>query len=215
MTATAQKVGWRLVGTEVGTCNCDWACPCQFNDVKPTHDFCEAFSTFVITEGHFGETDLSGIRFSEVLKWPGPVHLGDGTRLVVLDEASTSAQREAVIALTSGTQGHPFFEIFASVTPNVLDPLVASISADFDSEARTARVSIAGLAENTVGPIVGFSGQPSRVRLDLPNGFEFKTAEIANSLSWYVHGPEPLIMDHERTYTHICPVDWSSDGTTR
>lgn len=216
MTALADtKVEWRLVGSEIGTCNCDWACPCQFNDVKPTHDLCEAFSTFVIREGHFGDTDLSGITFAVMFHWPGPVHLGNGSRMLVVDPSTSPAQREALIALTSGAQGHPYFEIFAMLTPNVIEPMTAAISAEFDAEERTAHVVIDGLAENTVGPIVGFSDQPSRVRLDLPNGFEFKTAEIASSSGWHVDGPEPFTMRHERTYTHICPVDWSSDGTTR
>ena len=214
MTGTATALKWRLVGEEVGTCNCDWACPCQFNDVLPTHGYCEAISTFVISDGHYLDTDLSGVTFAWIFHWPGPVHEGNGTRMLVLDAATDPAQREALTALTNGTEGHPFFEVFTSVAPNVIPPVVAPIEVTVDREARTARVSIPELAENTVQPIQGAVGDPLRVRLDLPNGFEFKQGEIANAVSWHVDGPSPLTMKHERTYTHICPIDWRSDGTT-
>jgi hypothetical protein len=214
--AIAPGVEWRLVGDEIGTCNCDWACPCQFGDVRPTREFCEAISTFVIREGHYGDTDLGGVRFAWAFHWPGAVHEGNGHRMLVMDASTTQPQRDALVALTNGTEGHPFFEIFTSVAPNVEEPVIAPINVAFDSEARTAKVSIDGLAENTVEPIIGAgSGQEVRVRLDLPNGFEFKRAEIANSVGWHVDGPGPLAMRNERTYTHICPIDWTSDGTTR
>jgi len=84
-----------------------------------------------------------------------------------------------------------------------------------DSDERTAHVLIEGLAENTVGPIPSVVGGSKRIRLDMPDGFEFKIGEIANSTSWHVNGPGPLALENEGTYTHICPIDWSSDGSTR
>jgi hypothetical protein len=184
--------------------------------VRPTRGFCDAISTFVIREGHYGDTNLDGVRFAWAFHWPGPIHEGKGHRMLVLDSTTTQPQRDALVALTNGTEGHPFFEIFASVTPNVAEPVVAPISVRFDREARTAKVSIEGLAGNTVEQIIGAgSGKEVRVRLDLPNGFEFKQAEIANSVAWHVDGPGPLAMRNERTYAYICPIDWSSDGTTR
>jgi hypothetical protein len=183
--------------------------------VQPTHGFCEALVTFEISEGHFGETSLNGVRFAWVLHWPGPVHEGNGTRMLVLDQRTTSEQRAALTALTNGTQGHPFFEIFTSVTPNVVDAVVAPIHLEFDAEARTAKVRIEGLAENDVEPINASTESPLRIRLDLPDGFEFKIAEIANAVRWRVFGRPPLSMQHERTYTHLCKIDWDSDGATR
>jgi hypothetical protein len=31
---------WRISGDAVGSCNCAWGCPCQFN-AEPTHGRCE------------------------------------------------------------------------------------------------------------------------------------------------------------------------------
>ncbi|WP_129669126.1 DUF1326 domain-containing protein [Phytoactinopolyspora endophytica] len=213
--ATLTKTQWHIVGESVGSCSCNGACPCQFGGV-PTNENCEAVEAWRIDEGNFGETDMAGVVFAEALYWPGPIHEGGGTRLVVLDEASTPEQRNAVLQITSGAQGHPFFEIFASVTPNVPDPMVASIHVEIDRDARRAAINIPGIASTTVEPIRNVAtGEEHRARIDLPDGFEFKLAEIAQSASWDVTADGPLSLHNENTYTHLYAFDWSSDGTTR
>jgi len=213
--ATISKTDWHLVGDQVTSCNCAWACGCQFNG-PPTSGQCEALVAFRIREGHFGDTDLDGVLFAEAFWWPGLVHEGNGTRLLILDEKSTPAQREAITAISSGTQGHPYFEIFASVAPNGPDPVVAPIEVESDREARRASINIPGVGESRIEPIRNpVTGIEHRVRIDLPNGFEYKQAEIANSLLWQVTAADPLALHNENSYAQLVAFDWSSDGTTR
>ncbi len=54
-------VNWEIKARSLGTCNCDWGCPCQFNAL-PTHGNCEAAVGFQIDEGHFGDVKLDGLR---------------------------------------------------------------------------------------------------------------------------------------------------------
>ena len=54
------------------------------------------------------------------------------------------------------------------------------------------------------------TGIPHRVRIDLPNGFEYKQAEIANSVSWTVASGDPLAFSHENTYAQLYEFDWSN-----
>src|SRR5207244_9444846 len=54
---------WRMVGDEVGNCNCDWGCPCQF-DALPTHGNCMAMIAYEINQGSFGDTRLDGARLA-------------------------------------------------------------------------------------------------------------------------------------------------------
>jgi hypothetical protein len=212
---TATRTEWRIAGDEVASCNCAWACGCQFNG-PPTYGHCEALVAFLIRTGHFGDLNLDGVRFAEAFYFPGAVHEGNGTRLVILDEASTEEQRSAVLELTSGTQGHPVFEIFASVSPNVLEPVVASIEVESDREARRARIAIPGIGGSRIEPIRNpVTGEEHRVRIDLPDGFEYKQAEIANSVLWELTAGEPLALHNENSYGQHCAFDWSSDGTTR
>ena len=67
------KTPWRISGDEVGSCNCAWGCPCQFNAL-PTHGRCEGLAGIHIREGYFGSTRLDGVRFAQPLWWPGAIH---------------------------------------------------------------------------------------------------------------------------------------------
>jgi len=102
------------------------------------------------------------------------------------------------------------------MTPNVPEPVVALIEFEHDREQRRARIRIAGLAESHIEPIRNaVTGEEHRARIDLPHGFEFRLAEIADSVHWQTMAGDHLTMAHEHTYAQLARVDWSSDGTTR
>jgi hypothetical protein len=120
------------------------------------------------------------------------------------------------VALTNGTQGHPAFEIFAAMTPNVPEPVVALVEFDYDREQRRARIRIAGLAESHIEPIRNpVTGEEHRARIELPHGFEFRVAEMGDSVHWRTTAGDHLTMEHEHTYAQLARIEWSSDGTTR
>jgi hypothetical protein len=213
-TSPTIKTEWHLVGQEIASCNCAWGCPCQFNAL-PTTGFCEALVAIDIDRGHFGDTNLDGVRYAEVFHWDGPVHEGNGWRRVIHNEESTPAQRAAIEALTNGTEGHPYFEIFASMAPNALDPVVASIELEYDHEKRQARLRIPEIAESHIEPIRNpVTGAEHRARIDLPNGFEYRLAEVGDSVHWRTSAGDHLEMEHEHTYAQLVRFEWSSDGTT-
>ena len=53
----------------------------------------------MINRGHYGATDLAGVKWAWAFYWPGAVHLGEGHRILILDADTTQEQREALIAL--------------------------------------------------------------------------------------------------------------------
>jgi len=206
----AAKTNWRLKGEELGSCNCAWGCPCQFNAL-PTYGNCEALATFQIHEGHYGDVPLGGLRMAAVLSWPGAVHEGNGTRRIVIDEKATAEQRRALLDLWSGKQGGTFFEIFAAVCPNNLEPAFAPISLEMDREKRRGTVRIPGIGQTDVEPIKNpVTGQEHRARIDLPNGFEYKIAEMGNAVHWKTTAGPKLDMEHQNSYAALCEFDWSN-----
>ncbi len=212
--STTAKVDWHIVGEEVGSCNCDWGCPCQFNAL-PTHGSCEALVALDILHGHYGEMSLDGVRYAQVFHWDGPVHEGNGWRRLIVDERASPEQQAAVEALTSGTQGHPVYEIFSSMAPNALEPVVAHIELEYDREKRRARIRIPGLAESEIEPIRNpVTGEEHRARIDLPNGFEYRQAEVGDSVQWRTTAGEHLEIEHAHTYAQLARVEWRSDGST-
>jgi hypothetical protein len=204
-------VTWRMVGDHAGSCNCVWACPCQFNAL-PDKGHCEALVVWEVREGHFGDVSLDGVRFGFAVQWPGAIHEGNGTRQFVVDEGASDEQREALVALSTAQHGGTYFEVFASVLSEDRDPITAPIELETDRESRRAKIRIGGLGEARIGPIVNPDIGPDehRVRIDLPNGFEYKQAEVANTEEWKVTADDPLSFSHENTYAQLYEFDWSN-----
>ena len=203
---------WRLTGRHAGSCNCNWACPCQFN-ASPSHGYCEALLAWEISEGSFGDVSLDGVRFGFAVHWPGAIHEGNGTAQPVVDAGASDEQRDAILAIASGQQGGAFFEIISSTLSEVREPIVAPIELEVDKEARRARTGLPGVGEGRIEPIVNPDVPDSgehRVRIDLPDGFEYKQAEIGDSVAWKVDSGEPLSFEHEHTYAQMYEFEWSN-----
>jgi hypothetical protein len=208
--STTAKTPWRLVGEEVGSCNCAWGCPCQFNAL-PTHGRCEALAAVQVRDGHFGDTRLDGVRFAQIFWFPGAVHEGNGIRQLIIDTQATPAQREALLAIGSGTQGGAYWEIFTAVCPNVLDPVIAPIHLEVDRERRRATVRIPEVGEIEVEPIKNpVTGEEHRARIVLPQGFEFTEAEMGNAVVLRANAGDLVRFEHHNTYTQLCAIDWSN-----
>lgn len=203
------KTSWRIVGDEVATCNCAWGCPCQFNAL-PTHGRCEAIVAVRIAQGHYGATRLDDVTFGLAYWWPGAVHDGNGISRLAIDSKASESQREAIRNISGGREGGTMFEIFASVTATVLDPLIVPIQFDSDYQGRVARVKIAGLGEFRTEPIRNpVTGEEHRARIQLPDGFEYKEAEMANCVEHRVTLGDKTF-SNQNSYAQFCHVDWSN-----
>ena len=208
----AKKTRWRIKGEAIVNCNCDWGCPCQFNAL-PTTGNCEALLGFEIHDGYFNDTRLDGLRVARIFWWPGPIHEGNGVRQIVIDKQATVAQREALLAIESGTHGGKYFEIFAAVCPNVVKPIFAPITVDLDRVGRRAAVRIDGIAESRTEPIKNpVTGDEHRARIVLPDGFEFQEAEMGNTVSLQVQSGGKLVFQHANCYAQLNVIDWGNES---
>lgn len=208
--STPAQTPWRMAGEEVNSCNCAWGCPCQFNAL-PTHGRCEALIGFQIREGSFGTTRLDGVRFAQVVWFPGPMYEGQGTRQLIIDEQATPDQRAALLAIDSGAHGGALFMIFAAVCPNGLAPVFAPITLQSDRARRQALLHIPGLGDIRTEPIKNpVTGEEHRARIVLPQGFEYTEAEMGNALTLRVQSTPPLVFEHANTYAQLNAFDWSN-----
>lgn len=208
-TAASEKTPFRIQGEEVGSCNCAWGCPCQFN-AEPTHGRCEGLMVCSVIAGHFGTTRLEGVLFAGAYWWPGPIHEGNGFFQLAIDEKTSADQRKALIEISSGRHGGAIFEIFASVCQNVLRPIVVPITFRADRVKRQATVTIPQLGEILAEPIKNpVTGEEHRAQIRLPNGFEYKEAEVGNTVR--MRGTlGDKIFAHQNTYAQFNEVDWTN-----
>src|SRR5271165_6587612 len=174
------QVAWMIKGRDFSHCNCSYGCPCQFNAL-PTHGHCQAVVGIAIDQGHHGTTQLDGLSFGGVFRWPGAIHEGHGEAVPVIDERATAAQREAILHIMSGQDTEPgatFFQVFFSMLEKVHEPVFAKIDLEIDVDARRARFVVPGVIDARGEPILNpVTKQEHRARIDLPNGFEYTLAE--------------------------------------
>ncbi len=172
---------WSFEGREFVHCNCAYGCPCQFNAL-PTHGHCQAVLAIEIERGRHGETILDGLRFGMIVAWPGPIHEGGGEAVPIIDICADTAQREALLRIVSGLDTEPgatVFQVFSTTFARVHEPVFAPIELELDIDGRSARLRVPGWIDARGEPIRNpVSGEEHRARINLPNGFEYDTAEI-------------------------------------
>ena len=163
-----------------------------------------------IKEGHYGATRLDGLTYAGAYWWPGALHEGNGIGQLVIDERATPDQRQALVNINSGKEGGTLFEIFAAVTSTILEPVYAPIQFESDRERRTAMLNVRGVAEFRAEPIKNpVTGEEHRARIDLPNGFEYKLAEMANCLENNARVGDKVIAN-KNSYAQFASIDWSN-----
>jgi hypothetical protein len=208
---------WEIHGRELANCNCNFGCPCQFS-VLPSRGNCEAVAVFDIETGHYGDIRLDGLRSAVILYWPGAIHEGNGQMQVVIDPAASNEQRDALEKIMTGADTEEMatmWFVFSAMSPNKHKTVIAPISIEMNIEDRTARASAEGVFDLALKPIPNIvTGDPSRARIDLPNGFEFTVAELASGRSRLTGGAmafAPL----EDTHAHLAELHLSGQGILR
>jgi hypothetical protein len=98
---------WRMTGRYIKNCNCDSGCPCDFNS-DPTHHHCTGMAGMEITDGAFGDTSISGLKWAATYYWPGPLHEGNGNMQPFIDANASAEQRDALLQIMSGQNGGKF-----------------------------------------------------------------------------------------------------------
>jgi hypothetical protein len=151
-----------------------------------------------------------------VLKWPGPIHEGDGKAFLIIDERANEAQRQALLRILSGEDTEPgktVWNVFASTITQVFDPAFAAIDMSIDVAGRRARVSIPALVDVEAEPIRNpVTGAEHRARIELPDGFEYTVAEMGSG-SARVQGPIALKLDN--SYAQLAHIHLSQSGVVR
>jgi hypothetical protein len=137
-----------------------------------------------ITKGHFEKTKLDGLVFVAVVHFPGALHEGNGQLQPIIDERATPEQREALLNIMSGKNSAEgtLFQILSLIVTKMHEPLFVPFEFSFDKNGRVARVVAKGVLETEVEPIKNpVTGQPHRIQVVMPEGFEHRAAEVASA----------------------------------
>jgi hypothetical protein len=187
--------GWRMKVDYVETCNCDYGCPCNF-DGYPTGGFCEALVAYRIRDGRYGRVRLDGVDVVYAAAWPKAIHKGGGTMRLYVSESASAEQRDAVVRIFSGrAEGNGPFALFAGTMAHVEEPVFVPIEMTVDGRRSAFRVP--GVCDVALTPHTDpVSGAVQDVRVHLPKGFIWRTAQAARTLVMKMLGAGPLSFDH-------------------
>jgi len=208
---------WSIEGEELINCNCNFGCPCQFG-VMPTDGVCEAAMVLVIKKGHYGDVKLDGLRAAGVYKWPGAIHEGNGEMQLFIDVKADDKQRAALEAILTGKDTDEmatFWWVYSAMAPNRHETLYKTISSDLNSTDRIGTVKVDGVFEINAKPVPNIvSGDPHRVRINLPHGFEFSQAEVACG-STTITGGAISLDKNNNTHAHFADLHLIGSGVVR
>lgn len=207
-------IDWYIEGSEFSNCNCAYGCPCQF-EALPTQGHCRGFEVLRIDRGHFGPLLLDKLAVALIYAWPGPIFEGNGELQVVLDARASPEQQAALLKILMGEEtddGATHWWVYRAMSSRVHEPVVGAITFEVDLEARTARVDIPGVLQSVGRPIRGATGNEYRVRIEIPDGIEFKQAEMGSASTTSTGA---ITLDLQDTYGQFNVLRHSSRGVVR
>ena len=201
-----------MTGSIFGSCNCDWGCPCNF-DVAPSYGHCDGVYVFSVRKGSYGGESLDGLQFAWAAHSPGPLHEGNVTGALIVDERATAAQRDALEQLwRSGSAGIPF-DIFDSITSTLMDTIYAPFDlnlAGINSGVKIGRkAEIYELVQSRVKNPV--TGEEEELYLDKPTGFTSKRSELGMSTQ-AVFSCDGLSFDTSGKYAEYGEFEYAGGG---
>lgn len=204
---------WTMKGEYLKNCNCLASCPCDTEGFPSPHKFCEGMAAMRITDGQFDGLRLDGLHWAAIVHWPGALHEGNGSMLPLIDERATDEQRHALLEILSGKHGGTFFGIIAAVCPTVYPPEFVPFTWEFDRSARHARMSAGRFLSTVTGPlIVPATGAEQRVRVLMPEGFEYRDMDVARALELKAAGP--ISYSYTNTNSSMANVEHTPEGLT-
>src|SRR5262249_43501329 len=185
-----------------------YGCPCNFSGY-PTDGSCEALVGYHIRQGRYGRTKLDGLDVVYAAAWPRAIHQGGGTLRLYIAEQATAEPRDAIVQSFSGkAKGNGCFELFAGTMSSVEPPVFAPV--EFKVDGRRSAFRVPGAIDVALAPFTNpVSGEVQDVRLNLPKGFIFRSAQAARTLVMRILGTGPLSFDHAGQNAFYARLDFA------
>jgi hypothetical protein len=197
---------WNIKGELILNCSCDVFCPCviSLGLHPPTEGNCQGWLGIHIDQGHYGDTDLSGLKVGMLLDIPGNMSRGGWKVGLYLDENADEAATEALTLIMSG-QAKGTTGLFKILVSEIL--AVKKVPIEYRKEEKRRYFSIPRLIEGAIEPVPGKSPDRDQV--------------VTNSQYWM--GPDIVVSralkgrvrdfgrawDFDGRSAEMCAIEWS------
>ena len=153
-------MAWQVEGTYFENCSCNVVCPCTVSlDLEPDRGYCRAALAFHVRSGEVDGVDVSDTKVVAILETPTVMVQGNWRLGLVIDEAASDEQAEALGGVFSGASGGPMAGLGPLVTENLgVDRLPISIEEDGGRHA----VTVGDSSGFTVEDVVSFGREDGK-----------------------------------------------------
>ena len=199
---------YRVKGVFLETCNCDAGCNCNLGGF-PDHGSCEALIGIHVSEGTFGDVDLSGMKVVPAIKWPKAIHEGNGAAAMFIDESASQDQVNGIATILTGQAGGMPWELLATTLTSLDGPHLKSIKMDVNG--RNSGLSIDGILEAKLTPLINpVTGEENEVHIVFPGGgLIWDDGDTATTSVMKVdHGD--IKFDYTGQSAFFAPIEWTN-----
>lgn len=190
---------WKITGQYMETCNCAFLCPCITSNLtaRPTEGDCKAAVTMRIDKGAKDGIKLDGLSFVVMMHSPGAMSEGNITVGLIVDDAASDQQVEAISAIATGAAGGPMA---------ALGPLVGRIAGIerrpilFEADGLNRTVRAGELVDQACAGVASAADPGQAIYID-------NTAHPVNS--------RLSLAKATRSSFHVFGIDWDDTTGTR
>ena len=101
-------MAWKVKGTYIETCSCDFFCPCNFDLANGAdNDYCRVALVFNVTEGDVDGTDVGGLAVAVIADTPKVMTDGNWRLGMFVDERASDEQADKLAKVFGGELGGP------------------------------------------------------------------------------------------------------------
>ena len=153
------QVPWAIKGELILNCNCTVFCPCviSLGNHAPTEGYCQAWAGVRIDEGHYGDSDLSGLNVGLVLEIPGLMARGNWKAAAFIDDRADHKAYHGLIQIFSG-KARGTTGLFKVLVSEFLGAERAPV--EFTTEGEERRLMVGKKIQGAVVPVPGADGGP-------------------------------------------------------
>jgi hypothetical protein len=185
-TGTSGVPPWHARGLLFENCNCQLVCPghMHFNQAC-THERCLGYWAIRVDEGAYGDLPLAGLKALIAFDCPQHMIEGNWTEVVIIDEAASPPQRDALETILTGNAGGSW-ALLAKFVARRLETRFLPI--EFAEDPHTKRACIPGVLDASITEIKGRDREKPVIFENIFNQIHASTQVLALGSTTYDDG---------------------------
>lgn len=201
---------WRMKGDYFEHCNCDAHCPCTASGLtaRPTQGHCDVVFAIHIDQGHYDNVTLDGLNWMLALSTPGPMHQGNATAALYIDQRASAEQAQALTTIATGQAGG-MPKLIGEMIPITIFLGVKQVPIEFHKDG-LKRVAVSpGIADMEIEAFQGPDGGPVMLG-NIVHPFAHNNTLTLGTATKGSFTDYNLAWDNTGKNAHYSPFEWSA-----